>query len=190
MYLLLKLFIVWLGLINYHNFTLPFHVTDPKQAADQLLSYLTSAARKLCTYACPENGPLRHPVLTALSPIEKVAWQTIQMISDLDWSRKNRPAASDKIYMFQIKVYWLSIISIQFKYFFDLTFFKLKTECNSSLHWNSHLGQFLLTFQYRCIIDWRMDANGVTPMPVPISTACSARNMLLDGAPNGPSMNI
>ena len=33
-----------------------------------------------------------------------------------------------------------------------------------------------------------MEANGVTPMPAAISTACSAWKMWLDGAPYGPSM--
>ena len=63
---------VRLGFIICRNFTLPFHVTGPMQAEDQLLSCLTSAVQKLCTYACPENDPLRHPALTARSPIEKV----------------------------------------------------------------------------------------------------------------------
>ena len=38
------------------------------------------------------------------------------------------------------------------------------------------------------MMDWRMEAKGVMPIPVPISTACSARYMLLEGDPNGPSM--
>ena len=36
-------------------------------------------------------------------------------------------------------------------------------------------------------MDWRIDAKGVTPTPVPTRIACSARKMLLDGDPNGPS---
>lgn len=35
-----------------------------------------------------------------------------------------------------------------------------------------------------------MEAKGVTPMPVPMRTACSARNMSEEGAPKGPSTYI
>ena len=40
-----------------------------------------------------------------------------------------------------------------------------------------------------CMMDCRMEAKGVTPIPVPMSTACWAWKMRLVGAPNGPSMN-
>ena len=33
----------------------------------------------------------------------------------------------------------------------------------------------------------KMDANGVTPIPVPMRTACSERKMSEAGAPKGPS---
>ena len=36
-------------------------------------------------------------------------------------------------------------------------------------------------------MDCRMEENGVTPIPVATKTACSARNILEAGAPNGPS---
>ena len=33
-----------------------------------------------------------------------------------------------------------------------------------------------------------MEANGVTPIPAPIRTACSAWKMCVDGVPYGPSI--
>ena len=39
-----------------------------------------------------------------------------------------------------------------------------------------------------CMMDCRMEAKGVTPMPVPMSTACCAWKIRLVGAPKGPSM--
>ena len=41
---------------------------------------------------------------------------------------------------------------------------------------------------YLYMMDWRMDAKGVTPIPVPMRTACWARKIWDVGAPNGPSM--
>ena len=38
------------------------------------------------------------------------------------------------------------------------------------------------------MMDCRMEAKGVTPMPVPMSTACCAWKIRLVGAPKGPSM--
>lgn len=38
-------------------------------------------------------------------------------------------------------------------------------------------GQQWRAFQYRCMIDWRIEANGVTPMPVAIRMACCAWKM-------------
>ena len=73
------------------------------------------------------------------------------------------------------------------------TFFKLwDDECvaMSSFHFQLHFGHSLLMSLYRCIRDCRMDENGVTPIPVAINTACSARKMLLAGAPKGPSIKI
>ena len=65
-----------------------------------------------------------------------------------------------------------------------LTFLKFMTECGMSevQEW-SHFGQLCLAFQYLCIIDCKMEAKGVTPMPVAMSTACWALKMWLDGAP-------
>lgn len=61
--------------------------------------------------------------------------------------------------------------------------------CGISLdHSKLHRGQVCRAFQYRCIIDCKIEANGVTPIPVAIRTACWARNMWLDGAPYGPSI--
>ena len=40
---------------------------------------------------------------------------------------------------------------------------------------------------YLCMRDCRIEANGVTPMPVATKTACSALSKSLEGAPNGPS---
>lgn len=40
------------------------------------------------------------------------------------------------------------------------------------------------------MIDCRMEANGVTPIPVPTKTACCALKMCVDGAPKGPSIKI
>jgi len=37
------------------------------------------------------------------------------------------------------------------------------------------------------IMDWRMEEKGVTPIPVAMRTACSARKISLAGAPKGPS---
>ncbi len=37
-------------------------------------------------------------------------------------------------------------------------------------------------------IDWRMEAKGVTPIPVATRTACSAEKMVEEGALWGPSM--
>jgi len=48
---------------------------------------------------------------------------------------------------------------------------------------NEHFGQVCLAFQYRCIIDCKIEAKGVTPIPVAIKTACCARKIWLDGAP-------
>ena len=73
------------------------------------------------------------------------------------------------------------------------TFFKFwDEECAamSSFHFRLHLGHSLLISLYRFIMDCKMAENGVTPIPVAISTACSARKMLLAGAPNGPSIKI
>lgn len=39
-------------------------------------------------------------------------------------------------------------------------------------------------------MDCKMEAKGVTPIPVPTKTACCARKMCVDGAPKGPSMKI
>ena len=39
-----------------------------------------------------------------------------------------------------------------------------------------------------CMIDWRMEAKGVTPIPVATRTACSAEKMVEEGALWGPSM--
>ena len=75
----------------------------------------------------------------------------------------------------------------------ELTFFKFwDEECAamSSFHFRLHLGHSLLISLYRFIMDCKMAENGVTPIPVAISTACSARKMLLAGAPKGPSIKI
>ncbi len=37
------------------------------------------------------------------------------------------------------------------------------------------------------MMDWRMEAKGVTPMPVATRMACSAAKMEEEGAPCGPS---
>lgn len=53
------------------------------------------------------------------------------------------------------------------------TFRKFMTVIGISLaHENWHFGQVCLAFQYLCIIDCRIEAKGVTPIPVAISTAC------------------
>ena len=58
----------------------------------------------------------------------------------------------------------------------------------SSFHLKLHLGHSRFMDLYRYIIDCKIAEKGVTPIPVAIKTACSARKMLLAGAPNGPSM--
>lgn len=69
-----------------------------------------------------------------------------------------------------------------------LTFLRCITVGGISLvHVYLHFGHVCRAFQYRCMIDCNMDANGVTPMPVAIITACWALNMWLDGAPYGPT---
>ncbi len=70
------------------------------------------------------------------------------------------------------------------------TFLRLRTEVaeRSLVQQYWHLGQVFLACQYLCMMDWRMEAKGVTPMPVPTSTACCARKIWDVGAPNGPSM--
>lgn len=42
---------------------------------------------------------------------------------------------------------------------------------------NLHFGQQCRAFQYLCMIDCSIDANGVTPIPVAIRTACWALNI-------------
>ena len=49
-------------------------------------------------------------------------------------------------------------------------------------------GQVLLLALNRCMTDCKIDANGVTPMPAPINTACSAWKIALVGVPYGPSI--
>ncbi len=39
-----------------------------------------------------------------------------------------------------------------------------------------------------CMMDCRIDENGVTPIPVATMTACLARKKFEAGAPKGPSM--
>lgn len=61
---------------------------------------------------------------------------------------------------------------------FRLTFLRCITVGGISLaHVYLHFGHVCRAFQYRCMIDCNMEANGVTPMPVAIITACWARNM-------------
>ena len=69
-----------------------------------------------------------------------------------------------------------------------LTFVRRNSLSTSSFHLWLHLGQVFLLSQNLHMMDCRMEANGVTPMPVAMSTACWARNTLLAGAPKGPSM--
>ena len=72
-----------------------------------------------------------------------------------------------------------------------LTFLRLPiTESSLSDHWCWQLGHFCFTCLYLCVIDCRIEANGVTPIPVPTSTACSALYMLLEGDPKGPSTKM
>ena len=56
-----------------------------------------------------------------------------------------------------------------------------KRERDSIVHANKEKKSATLT-------DCRMEAKGVTPIPVPIRTACSVRKILEEGAPKGPSM--
>ena len=69
-----------------------------------------------------------------------------------------------------------------------LRFCAADDEAMPSFQLNLHLGHSLLILLYRCIIDCKIEENGVTPIPVAIKTACWARKMLLEGAPNGPSI--
>ena len=50
-----------------------------------------------------------------------------------------------------------------------------------------HFVQTTLSAQWRCIMLWRMDAKGVTPMPAQMSTAWSTVKIRLDAVPYGPS---
>ena len=68
------------------------------------------------------------------------------------------------------------------------TFLSLLKLERSAFHVWLQLGHFFLLSQYLCIIDCKIEENGVTPIPVAIKTACFALNMLLAGAPNGPSI--
>lgn len=69
------------------------------------------------------------------------------------------------------------------------TFRRCITVCGISLdHSKLQRGHVWRAFQYRCMIDCKIEANGVTPIPVAIKTACWARNIWLDGAPYGPSI--
>ena len=52
-----------------------------------------------------------------------------------------------------------------------------------SVHWWLQPGQVFLFSQNLHMMDCRMEANGVTPIPVAMRTACRARNTLLAGAP-------
>lgn len=55
------------------------------------------------------------------------------------------------------------------------TFFSFRiVEGNSLIQQLLHFGQICLACLKRFIILCNMEANGVTPIPVPISTACSA----------------
>ena len=54
----------------------------------------------------------------------------------------------------------------------------IQISCELKKHYKSHLLAMLCS----------MEANGVTPMPAPIRTACSAWKMCKEGVPYGPSM--
>lgn len=99
---------------------------------------------------------------------------------------------------YDLRMYWICIISYIISvssyniyhiiYQISFTLRKFMTVAGMSLaQANLHLGQQWRAFQYRCMMDCKMEANGVTPIPVAISTACWARNMWLEGAPYGPS---
>ncbi len=48
-------------------------------------------------------------------------------------------------------------------------------------------GHCRLEMLYFCATLWSMEANGVTPIPLPINTACSVSNTSRVPVPNGPS---
>ena len=58
------------------------------------------------------------------------------------------------------------------------TFLSLKTESGTSLHHVMlQFGHVTREAKYFIIMDCRMEAKGVTPIPVPMRTACSARKI-------------
>ena len=114
----------------------------------------------------------------------------------IDPEKVNLQKNHTNIHLFVIcicKLYIISVTNYIFRAISYQTFFKFwDEECAamSSFHFRLHLGHSLLISLYRCIMDCKIAENGVTPIPVAINTACSARKMLLAGAPNGPSIKI
>lgn len=138
----------------------------------QQLSCLFFVKHWLYTYAFLENVPWLHLIQLVQFLVGIVNLQTIQMIFDHDLSRRSPPTKTI------VTKNELFVIGNLFNRPLELTFRRFIIVGGISLaHENLHFGQQCRAFQYLCIIDCNIEANGVTPIPVAINTACWARNI-------------
>ena len=111
---------------------------------------------------------------------QEVQW-TIQKIDNLYLPKWNQPCLNCFLINLYCNFFKTKIFLITFLRVFSLI---------SLYHSCSHFGQWANDFLYLNHRLWRILANGVTPIPPAIKTACSELNIRLDAVPNGPSIEI